>query len=160
MARFIQLKDGLYVNGDRIITLRTRKVAADEAEFSTAVEVEYLGADGGVCRGEAAGEIDASGLAETFGAVIPAVPGFYGVELGNGPANRVAREPVLAWRLESYGMEAIGFSGGILSDVLCPDGSVQNLGECWASLEDWRQDKVAERAMDDDEDEDEEGEAE
>jgi hypothetical protein len=146
VPRFIELKDGAHVNADRVITMRDRKVKADDGDERTAVDVEYLGADGCVSRGEVAeDDTRATDLAESFVAqVVPAHPGYYGVRLNDDPPHRVVREVVLAWRVEQYGMEPLGLTGPLYTDVLLPDGRVESIVSSWDSLEEWRADKLDE----------------
>lgn len=160
MPRFIPMKDGAYVNADRIVTMHDRKIKDDQGHERGLVEVEYLGADGRVTRGVVAEDlIDADDLAVSFGhPIVPAGPGYYCVNLKADPPHRLAREVVLAWRVEELGLEPLGITGELYGDLLLPDGRVESILESWDSIEEWRADKLESLGEDDDDDEEEEDE--
>lgn len=129
MTRFIRIKSG-FLNVDAVTKIHWRcindnKERSVRERYETAFE--YTG-EGGVREAVSREYLDEQDIARLTASVVPALPGYFGVEILNETdPPEIVRSPVIAWSISSLDGSVYPV---FMSDtgenvaILCPDGQV------------------------------------
>jgi hypothetical protein len=129
MTRFIRIKNG-FLNVDAVTKIHWRcindnKERLVKERYETVFE--YLG-EGGIREAVSRDYLDEQDVARLTALVVPALPGYFGVEILNETdPPEIVRSPVIAWRISSQDGSVYPV---FMSDtdenvaILCPDGQV------------------------------------